>query len=367
MLKAGRLVGPRRRAFVLIAALVLGLHGVLLGGFDGGFETAPPRAPVVQVREVAALPAAAPAPAAAPRAVVTAAIAVKRPVPAAEGALKAAAAEAPVAAGEASSIEAMPAAAASAATVVSEPAASASTEPLAATIPEAAASSPVADTSPDAPPLYTTRLPPSVTLRYELQRGRLSGSGELRWELDGDRYALHLDGSVFGLPVLVQNSAGRIDAAGLAPQRFTDQRARRATQAANFQREAGKVSFSGASHEVPLRDGVQDRLSWMVQLAAIVAADPARRAPGATTVLQVIGARGDAGLWAFRCLGETRVETRSGPVDALHCVREPRGSHDTAVEVWLDPGRHHLPLRATLRNGEDGELLELRLRDATGG
>ena len=58
--------------------------------------------------------------------------------------------------------------------------------------------------------------------------------------------------------------------------RFTDTRIRRATVAANFQREAGvngggKISFSGSAQELPLVPGVQDRVSWMVQLAAIVA------------------------------------------------------------------------------------------------
>ena len=97
------------------------------------------------------------------------------------------------------------------------------------------------------------------------------GSGDLQWRPDGDHYTLQLNGSAAGLNVLTQVSQGGFDAAGVAPQRFTDQRLRRSPQAANFQREAGKISFSGPSLELPLAPGVQDRLSWMIQLAAVVA------------------------------------------------------------------------------------------------
>ena len=77
-------------------------------------------------------------------------------------------------------------------------------------------------------------------LRYELRRGRLSGSGELLWRPAGGRYSLRLEGSVVGLNVLTQESTGTLEPHGLAPERFTDQRARRPMVAANFEREAGR-------------------------------------------------------------------------------------------------------------------------------
>jgi hypothetical protein len=212
-------------------------------------------------------------------------------------------------------------------------------------------------------PTYPTRLPPAATLSYDLTRGHFTGQGELRWQAEGERYTLQLVGRLAGVALLTQRSQGEIDAAGLAPQRFTDQRARRAAQAANFDRAAGRITFSGSSFALPLRAGVQDRLGWMIQLAAIVAANPQRAEIDATTVLQVVGARGDAGLWVFRCAGKAPHESAAGPIDVLRFVREPRGPYDTGVEIWLDPARHHLPVRATLRNGGDGEGLELRLRE----
>ena len=128
-------------------------------------------------------------------------------------------------------------------------------------------------------PVYRTRLPPAMTLRYQMSRGILHGTGELQWRPAADHYELRLEGRVAGLAILTQTSAGGFDAAGLAPLRFTDQRMRRAAVAANFQRDADKITFSGPSAELPLLPGEQDRLSWMVQLAAIAAAEPGLLVP----------------------------------------------------------------------------------------
>lgn len=216
----------------------------------------------------------------------------------------------------------------------------------------------------DTLPTYRTRLPPGATLRYDLRRGPYSGSGELRWQPAARRYELRLEGSVLGISVLTQLSRGTFDAAGLAPRRFTDQRFRRTMQAADFQREAGKVTFSGPAPELRLHPGVQDRLSWMIQLAAVVAAEPSLRGPGARVVLQVVGARGDAGLWVFRCVGAESLDTAAGRIAALRYLREPHGADDSGADVWLDPVRHFLPVRATTRRDADGDGLDLVLREA---
>ncbi len=213
----------------------------------------------------------------------------------------------------------------------------------------------------EAIPLYRTRLPPAATLRYDISRGPLHGAGELAWRPQPGAYELKLDFKLGGITVLAQASRGGIDAAGIAPLRFTDQRARRGMTAANFQRSAGKITYSGSQNEFALEPGAQDRLSWMVQLAAIVAAEPQLALPGARVVMQVTGSRGDAGLWVFRCAGAEAIDARSGPVDALKFVREAREAHDTTVQVWLDPKRHHLPVRATQKSGGGDEGFELRL------
>jgi Protein of unknown function (DUF3108) len=184
----------------------------------------------------------------------------------------------------------------------------------------------------------------------------------LHWRPEAGRYSLRLQGSVMGLSVLVQDSSGALDAHGLAPERFTDQRARRPMVAANFEREDGRIRFSGPSHELPWQPGVQDRLSWMVQLAAVAQAEPQRLASGERIVMQVVGARGDATTWAFRSLGTETLRLFDQPFETVRLLREPRHPYDTRVEVWLDPARHHLPIRAAMGSGEE-DRLELRLRE----
>ncbi len=218
-------------------------------------------------------------------------------------------------------------------------------------------------------PVYATAPAPSQVLRYKLQRGLLSGTGELSWRRDpvsqpGAKYELQLVAKVGGLSIMTQVSSGGFDQAGLAPLRFTDQRLRGSVRAANFQRQRGLISFSGPSVEYPLVRGAQDRLSWMMQLPAILAANPRLATPGQEVALYVVGARGDASLWVFRCEGIERVASDAGSINAVKLVRAPRKEHDTLAEVWLDPARSYLPLRARIGNPDDGAMLELlRIQD----
>lgn len=210
-------------------------------------------------------------------------------------------------------------------------------------------------------PHYATQMPPPMLLRYEMHRGALRGTGELAWRPQAGRYELRLDARIGPLALLTQSSTGGFDSAGMAPVRFTDQRMRKAVQAVNFQRDAGKVSFSGPSTEYPLRPGMQDRLSWMVQLAAIISAEPALRATGAKVSVLVVGSQGDASVWAFRCMGVEALQLGAGETQALSYVREPRDPYDTSVKVWLDAARHYLPVRADTKAGPNDPGIGLSL------
>lgn len=360
-----------------LSAAALALHAVLLGGLElawpGGetyssvlavrpMEVRTLAAPVVEVAELLDVPMAsapaAPSVVSKAKAIVTQFAHAPRTVRAADVVAT------PVAlVAVADESNAMPADAAPA--MVADTLLALDTTPTAA--PTAA---PKSAASPDSPPaadevvpVYRTRVPPAATLRFRMQRGALSGTADLAWRPAGSRYELQFGGKVAGLTILTQVSSGGIEANGLAPVRFTDQRLRHAPIAANFQREAGKISFSGPSDEFPLWPGVQDRLSWMIQLSAIVQADAKLMQPGAKVAMHVVGARADAGVWVFRCMARESVNAAGATVQAVKFVREPRGPYDTAAEVWLDPQRHDLPVRAALRSG-DGDALELVLQEA---
>lgn len=210
-------------------------------------------------------------------------------------------------------------------------------------------------------PTYPTRVPPSAVLRYELRRGILSGQGEMRWHASPDGYTLRIEGTALGLHLLTWSSRGGFDAAGLSPLEFVDHRRRRDPRVATFRRERGVISYSPPEDENELLPGAQDRLSWMIQLAAIVDARPQRFVAGQRVVMQVTGARGDADQWAFVMTGRTAVEVAGATVDGtLAFSREPRKPGDTRVEVWLDPARRHLPVRVKLST--DSDALEFLLK-----
>jgi len=227
----------------------------------------------------------------------------------------------------------------------------------------------------EAVPVYTTRVPPAATLLYELRRAGTTGAAQLDWQPSGDRYRLSLQGLPGAAapkdppvrqrpePALAWDSQGGFDHAGLAPLRYTESRRGRERRAANFQRDSGRVTFSGPSIEHPLVPGGQDRLSWMLQLAAVMAANPALAAPGTQVSIWVVGTRGDAEVWTFTVQGSAPLALPAGPVEqAIHLLREPRRPYDTQAQVWLDPARHHLPVQALLRVRATGEGTELRLQ-----
>lgn len=204
-------------------------------------------------------------------------------------------------------------------------------------------------------PLYPTLSPPAFAYAYDLQRGAERGSLTLRWRPDGAHYEASLSATLADAPLFDLRSSGGFDAAGLAPQRLTDRRRGRSLQAANFQRDRGRITFSGVATEQTLAGGVQDRLSWMLQLAAIAAADPALAAPGGQIRLAVVGVRGEADRWIFTHEGEETLALADGSrVRTARLVRLPRYAYDTRAEVWLDPARHFLPLRVRLSNPPSG-------------
>jgi hypothetical protein len=203
--------------------------------------------------------------------------------------------------------------------------------------------------------LAPVALLPPMQLRYDVtaqvNRQQVQGSSALHWEHDGQRYTASFETSVAGLRPRRQSSQGDVTALGLAPLRFGEQL--RGEQAAHFEREQGRVSFSNNRPPVPLLAGAQDRVSVLFQLAAMLAGDSRRSAPGTSMAIQTATTR-DAEPWLFTVEGEETLHLGGADMTTVKLVRPPRGEYDQRMEVWLAPGKAYAPvrLRLTQPNGD---------------
>jgi hypothetical protein len=195
-----------------------------------------------------------------------------------------------------------------------------------------------------APPTYPTRPPPPAQLHFNVIRGADQGRAEWLWQHDGQHFASRWQAQVAGRPPLDQRSHGSFDAAGLAPARMVEMQRGRPARAVNFQRDKAVVSFSGSTRQWALWAGAQDRVSWLPQLLAVVAARDAGGKPGDRLQLAVAGPRGDLDLWTFTLVDRATPDDEGVTGPALHWVREPQRPYDSRVDVWLAQAWPHWPL-----------------------
>lgn len=227
------------------------------------------------------------------------------------------------------------------------PAPSTSTSTSTALAPPAAPAEPL-------PPPLALPLRGEGSLSYRYTQGQAEGQALLSWALGDGAYQLRLERELAGRALPAWRSEGRLDAQqGLAPARFAVQRGGRDRQAINFRREQGLISFSASAELQALPEGVQDRLSWWLQLPALLAAQPARLVAGQELVLPVAALRGMAVEWVFHVEGQEE--------DGLwHLSRQALGPYDARLDIWLDPQRRYLPVRVRQRVGDE-ERWEMRL------
>jgi hypothetical protein len=202
------------------------------------------------------------------------------------------------------------------------------------------------------PPLA---FPPATTWRYAvttITRGTVrNGTAELAWTPAGERYDATLRVDVPGGLSRSQASEGALTAAGLEPLRFS-QRVR-SEEATHFDRAQSRIVFSSNRPDAVLQPGAQDRLSVLLQVGAMLAADPARFARGATLTLQTATTR-EAIDWTFTVAGEEPLVLPGGTVPALLLTRAPQREYDLRIEAWFAPGADYglVRLRLTPPNGD---------------
>lgn len=245
-------------------------------------------------------------------------------------------------------------AASSAQGVAANPLETASTTSPAASVASASASAQAAPvTSPSAITAYT--VPGSVRLKYNVSGGkdRLSytARAELLWLQDGNTYEARQEVGAFLLGSRTFTSTGRMTANGLAPLRYSDKA--RNEQAAHFDRERQRVTFSANTPEAALQSGAQDRVSVFVQLASMLGGAPDKYPVGTAINVQIVGPRATE-VWTIAVEGEEKLNLPGGELSAVKLIRAARGEFDLKTEIWLAPLLGYLParIRFTQANGD---------------
>ncbi|MFM7026140.1 MAG: DUF3108 domain-containing protein [Limnohabitans sp.] len=336
--------GPTRKALWLLVLSVLILHALLLLGASVPLQLqlnpSTPKAPI-QIRVVQTVPAPVPKPPAPPRTKAPRA-AVPSPLPP-----EASEPEVPMVAAE---------------QTLAEASSAPPQEPALAAVPP-----PATDQSPSVsvtswPLISLGALPSSRVLAYQLtgmDKGlTYHASGELRWQHNDTAYELTLSVRAFLLGSRQWRSVGRIDATGLAPRRFSD--SWRNERAAHFDREQQRIVFSSNSKPAPLELGAQDQVSLYMQLAAAMAGEPERFAPGTRLQVQTATVR-DAVPWALVQQGVETLEFRGQPVQVTKWVCQPRNQFEAKVEFWAAAEQAWMPLRIRITQAS-GSYIDLLWR-----
>jgi hypothetical protein len=207
----------------------------------------------------------------------------------------------------------------------------------------------------------TLAVPASVVLDYKMT-GNDKGmnyyaNAELRWQNTGDAYEASMRVSALFLGSRSMASTGQLDPDGLAPKRFSDKS--RTEVAAHFEPEKNQISFSANTPTLPWVKGAQDRVSVFMQLAGMLAGNPAGFPTGSTISIYTVGPR-DADTWTFLVEAEEKLALPFGEIAAVKLTRQPRREFDQKVEVWYAPSLGYLPVRTKITQS-NGNFIDQQL------
>ena len=206
------------------------------------------------------------------------------------------------------------------------------------------------------------KIPAPVFLKYQVlgmsKQMNYSAWAEFSWQHDGQRYDSKLEVGAFLLGSRSQTSQGTLGAEGLMPQRFGDKF--RSEVASHFQRDKSVISFSTNAPEVPLLKGAQDRLSVVMQIAALLSAEPERYPIGTMLSFQTVATR-DAEVWLFLVEKSETLQLPYGDVPTIKVNRKPRKEFDQSIELWFAPSIDYLPVRLRVTNA-NGDFVDQQLR-----
>jgi hypothetical protein len=194
--------------------------------------------------------------------------------------------------------------------------------------------------------------PARIEIAYEVSRdGSLMADVVEVLEHGGGRYQISETSRGRGVYALAgrfrRTSRGMVDADGVRPLEFTDERPGRDSRAAfDWQARTVTAQYKGAPRVLPMPAGVQDRLSFLLAFSLF----PPR---GKSVTYQIADGRGiSAQVYAVEEGG--KLKTPAGEFSTLKLVRIKE--HER-IETWLAAELGHLPVRVLMLD-KDGRRLE---------
>jgi Protein of unknown function (DUF3108) len=191
--------------------------------------------------------------------------------------------------------------------------------------------------------------PSRLTIAYKMTSNVADGVADFSWKRNGGQYEIDSTIQPTGLIASMfagtfrQTSRGDVTANGIAPTFFSMQRGETQADTAEFKHASNelKIIKHGETHLMPLPERMQDMQSFLFQMAhdapALGTEADARITVNVTNARKVY-------QYKFFRVGEETVDTRMGPVTAIHLKSESSNPEDV-YEVWLAPNHFYMPVK----------------------
>ncbi|MDY7576328.1 DUF3108 domain-containing protein [Actimicrobium sp. CCI2.3] len=207
--------------------------------------------------------------------------------------------------------------------------------------------------------------PPPADLSYTIKARQngfsLNGEALIKWRTTPGTFSISTETrSPLVGKIVDATSSGSIDAFGLAPATFVENRWRKEPTTTTFDRTAKIIRFAPEADTFPLLGGEQDRNSVIWQLIAVARANAAAFKVNSSWDFFVAGPR-DAEPWVFTVVKEEKLDTTLGPQRTVHVTRAPPpDSKGQQLDIWLAPGKEWYPVKVRFSEA-DGDFIEQSL------
>jgi len=193
--------------------------------------------------------------------------------------------------------------------------------------------------------------PTAVKAHYEVHKDGLHvATVSEAFEQRGSSYSIISESNPAGLlAIFVRTrikvtSTGSVTPAGLRPDQLEygrlDDASKNVSARFDWKTDQLGMSFDGRTETIALPKDTQDRLSLMYQFMFLPADRLANLAFHMTNGRKIEAYR-------YQLAGQETLNTALGKLNTVHLIKQ-REAGDNAVEVWLAPEYHHLPVKVLI-------------------